>query len=61
MNWLDLYNLLHERANNIKNLDSKLWSQHVMAHNAETGDEYPLDSFEVDGRLVLAFNTDAYD
>jgi len=61
MNWLDLYNLLHERANDIKNLDSDLWSQHVMAHNAETGDEYLLDSFEIDGRLVLAFNTDAYD
>jgi len=61
MNWLDLYNLLHERANNIKNLDSKLWSQQVMAHNAETGDEYVLDSFELDGRLVLVFNSESWD
>ena len=61
MNWLDLYNLLHEKANNVKNLDSELWKQQVMAHNGETGDEYPLDTFEIDGRLVLAFNFDSWE
>jgi hypothetical protein len=61
MKWLDLYNLLHQKANDVKNLDSELWNQYVIAHNAETGDEYVLENFEIHDRLVLAFNTERYD
>jgi hypothetical protein len=29
MNWLDLYNFLHQRANDIKNLGSFHWQEEV--------------------------------
>ena len=56
MTWLDLYNMLRQKANDIKNLDSDLWSRPVMVHNAETGDEYVCDTWEIDQRIVLVFN-----
>lgn len=33
----------------------------VMIYNAETGDEYLADVFEIDGRLVMAFNLETLD
>ena len=33
----------------------------VFIHNVETGDEYPGDVFEIDGRLVMAFNLETLD
>lgn len=33
----------------------------VMIHNAETGDEYLADVFEIDDRLVMAFNLETLD
>lgn len=33
----------------------------VMIHNVETGDEYLADVFEIDGRLVMAFNLETLD
>ena len=30
----------------------------VMLHNLETGDEYPCDTTEVNGRLVISINWD---
>jgi len=56
MTWLDLYNMLHQKANDIKNLDSDLWNRPVMVHNAETGDEYVCDTWNIDSRLVLVYN-----
>ena len=61
MTWLDLYNFLHQRANNTKNLDDYNWGQQVMIHNAETGDEYPADTWVIangqgEDRLVLVIN-----
>lgn len=56
MTWLDLYNMLHQKANDIKNLDSDIWSRPVMVHNAETGDEYVCDTWNIDSRLVLVYN-----
>jgi len=58
MTWLDLYNVLHEKANDVKNLDSDLWSRPVMVHNDETGDEYTCDTWNIDDRMVLVFNAD---
>ena len=44
----------------VSNLDSKIWNQHVVVHNGETGDEYGCDIiiFEDDPekRHVIAFN-----
>lgn len=31
----------------------------VLLHNIETGDEYPCDVLEIDGKLVIAINWDA--
>ena len=60
MTWLELYKFLHSKANDVSNLDSKIWDQHVTVHNGETGDEYGCDIiiFEDDPqkRHVLAFN-----
>jgi len=59
MTWLELYNVLHRRANDIKNLDSDLWQQEVLCHNAETGEEMEVENFVVNGKTVLAFNTNS--
>ena len=40
MTWLELYQFLNSKANDVSNLDSKIWDQHVVVHNGETGDEY---------------------
>ena len=60
MTWLELYSFLHFKANDISNLDSKIWNQNIVVHNAETGDEYGCDIiiFEDDPskRHVIAFN-----
>lgn len=62
MTWLDLYNILHQKANDVNNLDSELWNSPVMIHNAETGDEHVVDTWLISGdseepkRLVLVYN-----
>lgn len=56
MTWLDLYNLLHQKANDINNLDSKLWNSKVVIHDAETGEEYDSDTFYIDDKLTLVMN-----
>ena len=33
----------------------------VFIHNVETGEEYLADVFEIDGRLVMAFNLETLD
>jgi hypothetical protein len=62
--WLDLYNFLHNKANDIHNPDGNFWSQCVIVHNAETGDEYNCDTYEItdkknNGRLVLVINLES--
>lgn len=56
MTWLELYNHLHQKANDIKNLDSHFWNTQVMAHNDETGDEYTCDIWNINQRSVILFN-----
>jgi hypothetical protein len=61
MTWLELYNMLHQKANDINNLDSKFWQSDVSFHNLETGDEHPCDTWEItdqnqEPRLVLGIN-----
>ncbi len=63
MTWLDLYNFLHQKANDINNPDQNMWQQKVVVHNAETGDEYPTDTWIVTDnrnfdRLVLVINAE---
>lgn len=64
MTWLDLYNLLHKKANDIHNLDQKLWSSPVVVHDATSGDEYYCDTWliddpEGDDQLVLVINSES--
>jgi hypothetical protein len=60
MTWLELYTFLHKKANDIHNLDSKLWNSNVHIHDAVTGEEYNCDTFYVDDntgeKLVLMIN-----
>jgi len=61
MTWLDLYNFLHQRANDIKNLGSFDWQAQVVVHDAETGDEHSCDTYYIsdnrgDDRFVLITN-----
>jgi hypothetical protein len=61
LTWLELYNFLHKKANDTLNLDPHIWSEKVMIHNAETGDEYSCDTFMISDekrneRLVLMIN-----
>lgn len=63
MTWLDLYNFLHQKANDINHLDQNTWQQKVIIHNAETGDEYPTDTWIIsdnrgNDRLVLVINSE---
>ena len=44
---LDLYNFLHRTANDINNLGKFNWNEPVVIHNAETGDEYTCDTWEI--------------
>lgn len=59
MDWLDLYNMLHQKANDVHNLDSELWQDEVLVHDSATGKEHVVEIVEIDGRKVLAFNIDA--
>ncbi len=48
MDWLDLYNILHQKANDVHNLDSELWRDEVLVHDSATGKEYFAEVIEVD-------------
>lgn len=61
MTWLDLYNFLHKKANNIQNPDPKMWNSEVVVHDLETGEEFSCDTWEIgctkeDYKLVLGIN-----
>ena len=50
MTWLQLYNFLHQKANDIYNPDPNFWNQQAMIHNMETGDEYTCDTWFISDR-----------
>ena len=59
--WLDLYNFLYERANNLNAVGTFDWNRPVLIHDANTGDEFTCDTYYVDddrgsNRLVLITN-----
>lgn len=53
LTWEDLLNFLTKLKN-----EGKLTNNDVMLHNIETGDEYPCDLLELEGRLYIAINWD---
>ena len=61
MTWLDLYNFLYDRANNISAVGTFDWNKPVLIHDADTGDEFTCDTYYVNDdrgndRLVLITN-----
>ena len=56
MTWLDLYEYLSRKANDIKNPDQDMWSSQIIIQNDETGDEYTVELVNFEGRLVLSYN-----
>jgi hypothetical protein len=58
MNWLELYNLLHQKANDIKNLGSFPWQQEVSVFDFETLEYYPIYFIEMsDGKISFEIDT----
>ena len=59
MDWLDLYNFLHERANNVNAVGTFDWNKQVKVLDNATGELFNCDTYyshnEDDG-LVLIIN-----
>jgi hypothetical protein len=61
LTWLDLYNFLYERANNVNAVGTFNWNEPVLVHDANTGDEFPCDTYYIsdnrgENRIVLITN-----
>jgi len=58
MTWLDLYNFLYERANDINNLGSFPWQENVQVFDFETLEYYPADFIQMpDNKISLSIDT----
>jgi len=58
MTWLDLYNFLYERANNINNPGSFPWQENVQVFDFETLEYYPTDFIQMpDNKISLSIDT----
>jgi hypothetical protein len=58
MTWLQLYNFLYERANDINNPGSFPWQEPVQVFDFETLEYYPTDFIEMpDDKLSLSIDT----
>jgi hypothetical protein len=58
MTWLDLYNFLYERANDVKNPGSFPWQEEVKVFDWETLEYYNIDFTEFSNKL--SFSVDTY-
>jgi hypothetical protein len=57
--WLDLYNFLFERANNINAVGTFQWNTPIVIYDAATGDKFFCDTYyleDTDDGLVLMIN-----
>ena len=58
MTWLDLYNFLYERANDVKNPGNFPWQEEVSVFDFETLEYYPIDFIEMpDGKISFEIDT----
>jgi hypothetical protein len=58
MTWLDLYNFLYERANDISNPGSFPWQENVQVFDWETLDYYSTDFIQMpDNKISLSIDT----
>lgn len=59
MTWLDLYNLLYEKANNVKNPGSFPWQEEVSVFDYETLEHYSIGFIEMPNGKI-SFEIDTY-
>lgn len=63
LTWLDLYNFLYEQANSTNNIGKFNWQEPVTIYNAETGEEFDCDTYNISNSdndsFVLAINVDS--
>jgi hypothetical protein len=58
MKWVELFQFLNERANDIKNLGSFPWQEEVSVFDYETLEYYSLDFIEMpDGKISFEIDT----
>ena len=58
MTWLDLYDFLCERANDIKNLGEFPWNESVEVFDFETLEYFPADFIQMpDDKISLSIDT----
>lgn len=58
MKWIDLYNFLYERANDIKNPGSFPWQEEVKVFDWETLEYYPTDFIQMpDNKISLSIDS----
>jgi hypothetical protein len=58
MTWLDLYNFLYERANDINSAGSFPWQENVQVFDFETLEYYPTDFIQMpDNKISLSVDT----
>lgn len=59
MTWLDLYNYLYERANDVKNLGQFPWQEEVKVFDFATLEYSSADFIETpDGKISLSVDSD---
>jgi len=69
MTWLELYNLLYDRANTMSKLGTVRWNDEIIVHDASTGEENSVDIWELsesiegdnESRLTLVYNQLEYE
>ena len=58
MTWLQLYNFLYEKANDINNPGSFHWQENVQVFDFETLEYYPTDFIQMpDNKISLSIDT----
>ena len=58
MTWLQLYNFLYERANDINNPGNFPWQENVQVFDFETLEYYPTDFIQMpDNKISLSIDT----
>lgn len=58
MTWLDLYNFLYERANDVKNAGDFPWQETVEVFDFDTLTYYPTDFLQMpDNKISLSIDS----
>lgn len=54
--WLDLYNFLYDRANNLNAVGTFDWNRPIKVFDNATGELFDTDTYYLDSNLVLIIN-----